>query len=80
MNSPPWSDITRLWAELSHLPLPPTYLYSTSHYTYPSMEGLSEGGGEGVEESDRATQIIKGDPPGLIIQIYPDSVTGEIGG
>ena len=44
------------------------------------MEGLGEGGGEGVEVSDRVTQIIKGDPPGLIIQIYPDSVTGDIGG
>ena len=43
------------------------------------MEGLSEGGGEGVEVSDRVTQIIKGDLPGLIIHIDPDSVTGEIG-
>ena len=43
------------------------------------MEGLSEDGGEGVEVSDRVTQIIKQDLPGLIIQRDPDSVTGEIG-
>ena len=43
------------------------------------MEGLSEGGGEGVEVSDRVTQIIKGQLPGLIIHRDPDSVTGGIG-
>ncbi|CAI9557085.1 unnamed protein product [Staurois parvus] len=42
------------------------------------MEGLGEDGGEGMEMSDRVTQLIKGDPPGLIIQIDPEFMAGRL--
>lgn len=43
------------------------YLYRTMTYTYYSMKGLSEGGGEGVYVSDGVTQLIEGKTPGLIV-------------
>lgn len=43
------------------------------------MEGLDEGGGEGVEVPDGVDQLIKGDLPGFIIQTDPEFTAGRFG-
>lgn len=42
------------------------------------MEGLGEGGSEGVEVPDNVTQLVEGQVPTFVIQIYPQLLDGDL--